>query len=895
MASLRAWAARVGGLFGRPQADRDLVDELNGHLDAHVEDNIRAGMARDEARRQAALTLGGVDMTTEAYREQRTVPWLEHIARDMRHAGRTLRRSPGFAAASALTLALAIGANVSIFTIVYRVLLKPLPYGDSSRLIALDYGVPRQNIRSGINFMTWQLYYQLADRARTLDGVAAYNNGGVTLSGSGTPERLGAAYATPSLARVLRVRPALGRWFVEDEGAAGAPQVAVLSYGLWARRFGLDPAIVGQSIRLSGVPTQVVGIMPADFLFPDTRTDMWLPAQSTRASASFLFTLLGVARLRDGVTIDQARAEMTQLIADLARTSPNQSGMVAAPMALQQALVGQVAETLWILLASVGLVLLVACANVANLFLVRSESRQREVAVRQALGASRRAIARYFLAESALLSIAGGVAGLAFAWGAVQLVVAYGPANLPRLNEVRLDGVVLGFTFVLSLLTGLAFGAIPMLRVAPLPTALHETGRGNTASRGRYRARHVLMAGQVGLALVLVVASGLMLRSFQKLRRVDPGFDAASALTFRVGLPNGQYSTRRAAVAAHQAILDRVATIPGVTAVSVSTCQLLGGPCFGNGVVPELKIEDGRARPFFWWRGVSGGYFETAGIRVLRGRALERGDVERADPVVVVNKALADSLFPNRDAIGQRVKASTPPNSRFGTPAWLTIVGVVENTVTTALAEVAPAGHLYMPMSIAGGPEIPAQALVGPDVSTMSYVVRTATPPTGMVAAVRSAIAQIDPDVALADVRSLQSIVDRSAEQAAFTMVLIAIAASVALMLGMIGIYGVMSYIVSQRTGEIGVRLALGAEPGSVAAMIVRQGGLVALAGIAAGLGTAFAGSRLIGSLLYGVSSRDPGVFAAATAVLLGVALVACWLPARRAASVDPLIALRTE
>jgi putative ABC transport system permease protein len=348
-------------------------------------------------------------------------------------------------------------------------------------------------------------------------------------------------------------------------------------------------------------------------------------------------------------------------------------------------------------------------------------------------------------------------------------------------------------------------------------------------------------------------------------------------------------------VAAHQAILDRVATIPGVTAVSVSTCQLLAGTCFGNGVVPERRPADGRPQPFFWWRGVSGGYFETAGIRVLRGRVLERGDVERAEPVVVVNQVLADALFPNQDAIGQRVMASTPPNSRFGTPAWLTIVGVVSNTVTTALAEVAPAGQLYMPMSIAGGPEIPAQALVGPDVSTMSYVVRTATPPAGMVAAVRSAIAQIDPDVALADVRSLQSIVERSAEQTAFTMVLIAIAASVALLLGMIGIYGVMSYIVSQRTGEIGVRLALGAEPGSVAGMIVRQGGLVALVGIAVGLATALAGSRLMASLLYGVSSRDPGVFAGAAAALLTIAMLACWLPARRAAAVDPLVALRSE
>jgi putative ABC transport system permease protein len=558
-------------------------------------------------------------------------------------------------------------------------------------------------------------------------------------------------------------------------------------------------------------------------------------------------------------------------------------------------MVGRVADTLWILLASVGLVLLVACANIANLFLVRSEARQREVAVRQALGASRRAIARYFLAESALLSIAGGVVGLAIAWGAVQLVIAFGPTNLPRLGEIRLDGVVVAFTFVLSILAGLAFGAIPLLRVAPLPTSLHETGRGNTASRSRYLARHLLMGGQVAMALVLVVASGLMVRSFQKLRNVDPGFNPSSALTFRIGLPESQYPTRGTARALHQAIVDRLSATPGVTAVSASTCQLLSGTCFGNGLIPERRVEDGKPRPFVWWRGVSGGYFETAGMHVLRGRAIDRGDVERAEPIIVVNKALADVYFPNQDAIGQRVRSSVPPNSRFGTPAWLTIVGIVSNNVTTGLAEAAPAPQLYMPMSIAGGPEIPAQALVGPNVITMSYVVRTTTPPAGMVAAVRSAIGEVDPNVALADVRSLQSIVDRASEQMAFTMVLIALAGSVALILGMIGIYGVMSYIVTQRAGEIGVRLALGAAPGNVAGMIVRQGGLVALAGITAGLAAAFAGSRLIASLLFGVSSRDPAVFTAAALTLMSVALLACWLPARRAASVDPLVALRAE
>jgi predicted permease len=893
---LRACCARLSGLVGRTRADRDLADELNGHLDAHIDDNIRAGMPRDEAVRQAALKLGGVAMITDSYREQRSLPWLEQAGRDLRHACRTLRRAPAFAAAAVLTLALAIGATVSIFTIVYRVLLNPLPYSDSHRLIALDYGLPSRNITSGINFMTWQLYFQYADRARTLDGIAAYNAGEVTLSGSGTAERVAATFATPSLARVLRVQPAIGRWFTDQEGETGAPQVVVLSHGFWARRFGLDPAIVGQSIRLNGVPTQVVGVMPPTFAFPGPRIEVWMPAQSTRAGASFLFTLQGIARLRQGVTLADARTELTALVADLARTSPNQTGMVAVPQPLQQAMVGQVADTLWILLALVFLVLLIACANIANLFLVRSEARQREVAVRQALGASRRALARYFLAESAVLSLAGGIAGLFVAVGAVEMVVAYGPVTLPRLQEVRLDGVVLAFTFALSLLAGIAFGAMPMLRVTPLPTSLYESGRGNTASRSRHRARQLLMGGQVALALVLVISSGLMVRTFQKLRQVDPGFNPDSALTFRVGLSDREYPSRTASVAVHQAILDRLSATPGVVAVSASSCLPLTGGCFGNGVVTERGLEqDGRPRPAVWWRGVSAGYFETAGIRVLRGRGIDRRDVERGERVVVVSDSVARAFFPGQDPIGQRVKGSTPPNSPFGSPDWMLVVGVVSNTATMALAEPLPAGQLYMPMSIAGGPDIPAQALVGPNVDTMNYIVRTVAAPSSLAAAVRRAVDEVDSNVAIADVRTLQDIFDRAAEQTAFTMVLIAIGAGVALFLGVIGIYGVMSYIVTQRTGEIGVRLALGAEPGTVAGMIVRQGGVVALAGIATGVAAALAGSRLMASQLYGVSAHDPGVFTAAVMTLLAVALVACWVPARRAASVDPLVSLRAE
>jgi putative ABC transport system permease protein len=817
---------------------------------------------------------------------------MDAVGREIRHAARRLVRSPAFTLAAVVTLALAIGANAAIFTVVYRVVLNPLPYQDSDRLIALDYGVPTRNINSGVKYMSWQFYYQLADRARTLERVAVYNLSGVTLTGTeGNAERIQISRATPSLASVLRVQPALGRWFTDQEGVPGSTPPVVLSHGLWIRRYGGDPAIVGRSLTIDGLPTTVVGVMPASFTFPDARTDAWIAAQSTPATASSLFTFMGVARLRDGATLASARAEMTQLMTDLSRVSPNHRGWIATAMPLQDAVVGHIARTLWILLAAVGLVLLVACANVANLFLVRSDARRREVAVRQALGASSRALAGYFLAESVLLSVAGSVIGLGLSWGAVRLLVAFAPVNLPRLEEVRLDASVLAFTLALSLLTALAFGAIPWLRLASLPASLHESGRSHTASRSHYRARYLLMGGQVALALVLVVFSGLVLRSFQKLRTIDPGFDARSALTFSIALPDRDYASRRSAVATHRAIVDRLRAIPGVTAASASTCLPLSTFCFEHMVAPEGVVDDGTLRPRALFYAVAGGYFEATGIRLLRGRFIDRGDVERGEPVAVVNTALADALFPNQDPLGKRFRSSTSPNAA----PWLEIVGVVSNTPVASLAEPTPVAQLYMPMSIAGGPDIPIETMLGPSVSKMSYAVRAATPPSTLAAAVRTAVGEIDPNLAVSDVRSLEDILDRAAAQMAFTMTLIIIAASVALLLGVIGIYGVMSYIVSQRTGEIGVRLALGANPGHVAGMIVRQGGLVAIVGVIVGLGLAYAGSRLIASLLYGVSARDPVVFAATTVLLLTVALVACWLPARRGSRLSPLEALRTE
>lgn len=819
------------------------------------------------------------------------------IAQELRHAARRLARTPIFTVAAATTLALAIAANAAIFTLVYRVVLNPLPYADSQRLIGLDYGIPGRNVPSGVQVMTWQLYHQLADNTRTLDGVAAYFGSGGTLTGSGTPERVAITRATPSLASVLRVAPATGRWFTESEGVPGAPAVAVLTHGLWVRRFGADPAIVGRTILIDGIPTDVVGVMPPTFAFGAAPSvDVWLPAQSTRASASFLFSVQGVARLRNDASVGSARAEITSLIEDLARTAPNQTGIVSMAVPLHELVVGNIASALWILLAAVGLVLLVACANIANLFLVRSESRHREVAVRRALGAGTGQLARYFLAESAVLGIIGGVVGLGLAWAGVRLLVAFGPVNLPRLSEVHIDAVVVAFTAGLTLISALAFGAIPLLRLAPMTATLHDSGRGQTATRGQHRARHVLMTAQVALALVLLVASGLMMRSVQQLRNIDLGFNPTSTLAFGLALPERTYETRERAASAHRALLDRLNALPGVISASASSSVPLTGGAFGNGlaVENELNNPDQLRRQFAWFRAVAGGYLETAGIRLIRGRTITRGDVDRREPVVVIDEALAAMYFPGQDPIGKRVRSAVRADPNMPAPPWLEIVGVVANTPVGALTA-PPLPQMYMPMSIAGGPDIPAQALIGPDITRMSYLVRTTHDPADVVAAVRAAVESVDADLAMAQVRTLQDMVDRAGAQMLFTMVLLGIAAAVALLLGVIGIYGVVSYVAAQRTGEIGLRLALGADPGGVTALILRQSAGVTMIGVGLGLIASVAGGRVIETLLYHVSPRDPVVIGVVTVLLTGIALVACWLPARRAAHLSPLEALRTD
>ena len=896
---------RLWNLTRRNHLDDELREEVDSHL-TFIEDEERAsGATEGDARRLARERFGSPLVHREQALDTVIMTSVESAWKETAFAARRLLRSPAFTLAAVLTLALAIGANAAIFCVVERVLLNPLPYPDSDRLIDLDHSSQLLNMTTGMG-ITRGYYYQYLERAHTLEGIALYASGDETITGDGEPQRIRVTRATTSLAAVMRVWPEVGRWFTEDEGKPGAPARAVLSHGLWMRRYGGDPGIVGRSITLSGVRADVIGVMPASFAFPDARVEAWLPQQITRSMGFGIWLYDAVARMRDGVTVERVRSELNPLIADIETAFPgdpfaigNSRSIRVLSMArtLKESIVGGVERALWMVLGSVGLVLLVACANIANLFLVRSEARQREVGVRLALGAGRAGIARYFIAESVLLSLVGGAVGLALAWGAVRLLVSAGPATLPRLREIRLDGLALAYTVLLSLVSAVAFGAIPLWHGAPLAATLNEGGRGNTISRGRHRARHLLMGAQVAMALVLLIASGLMVRSFQKLRDVDPGFNPASALAFSVALPAATYPSRESAVAAHRQILDRLSLIPGVTAGSASTCLPLSGGCFGNTLrVRGRPQSPTSSSPPAVFRAVAGSYFETMGIRLVRGRTITNGDVDRREPIAVISEALAQRVFPGQDPIGQYLLSNALPR-RDGTigAGPLEIVGIVADTPMQTLAEQAPASQLYMPMSIAGGPGIPATDLVGPDVSNINFVVRSSIDPAALTSAVRSAVDAVDPQLAIARVTTLQAIIDRSSAQMAFTMVLIAIAGGVALMLGLVGIYGVMSYIVSQRTSEIGVRMALGAEPRSVAAMILRQGSGVAMVGAVIGVIVALAGSRLIASLLYGITPRDPSVFVITTLLLLIVSALACWLPARRAARLSPLEALRVD
>jgi putative ABC transport system permease protein len=914
------WRARSSGPSGIPRLHRVLlrlhprafredfgpaVEEMLAERAAEARRRGRVGRARFWVREAAGLAtslaserVGAGGFPAGANRGRRTRPWggvMDTWKRELRHAVRRLLRSPSFSLAGMVTLGLAIGANAAIFTVVDRVVISPLPYPESDRIVYLDHGARGLDYESGLG-TTSGLHWQYAHRARTVRDVSLYQSGQRwTATWPDGPVTVQVARTTPSFVQTLGVMPTIGRWFTEEEGrpASGRERVVVLSHGLWQRRFGGSAAVLGEVVPMYGVPYEIVGVMPRGFAFPSPDVEAWVPFTLDETSVQVGgFNYGGIARMENGVALEQVRAELDALIARVSRDFPGdetalpmieQAGTFSVAVPLKEWVVGSTAGTLWILLGAVGVVLLVACANVANLFLVRAESRQREVAVREALGAGRRAIAGFYFAETLVLAAAGGALGFVLALGGVRLLVAFGPANLPRLHEVRIDAPAILFTLLVSVAAALALAAAPLLRRRGGPArTLHESGRGNTATGGRLRVRSVLMGAQIALALVLLVASGLLMKSFQRMRAVDPGYDPASTLLVRIGLFSETYPMPEDAARFHAQVLERVRAMPGVIDAAVTTCPPLSSYCHGDPVsLPGKPWDAGDMPPIASFRRVGEDYFRTMGIRLVRGRLLDERDQQVRTRAIVIDERMAELYFPGEDPIGKQVLVYEEGSDPYE------VVGIVNHVLTWGVRAIDEPAQIYFPLV--------SHTVAPANIRFAAYVVRTGERPLELVPALRAAIADLDRTVPLAEVTTLDRMLADDRAPTAFTMTLIGLASVVALVLGLVGIYGVISYVVAQRSAEIGVRLALGALPGDVVRLIVRQGGAVAGVGLAVGLVAAVSGSSLIDSLLFGVSPTDVPTYALVTGTLLVVSLLACWLPARRAAHQDPLAALRPD
>jgi putative ABC transport system permease protein len=812
---------------------------------------------------------------------------------DVRHAARRLARRPAFAVTSAITLGLGLAAAAAVFSLVHGVVLRPLPYSDSDRIVEVDHAGDGIGASQGGLGITYGFYRFYAEHLRTPQAIALYSTLEQTLVGAGDPIRLNGVRATPSLVDVLRVPPGIGRWFSPAEGQPGAALTVVLSDRLWRERFGAESSVVGRVIDLGGVSREVVGVMPGGFAFPSADAAFWIP-RVVPSSGIGGWNERAIARLPPGVDPPMVEREILSLypaIRELSDSAPvireylDDARISPMIVPLKERVIGDVRITLWILLGTVGFVLLVAVANVANLFLVRAGESRRELTVRSALGASTGRLLRTSMAESLLIALAAGGLAMAGTTAAIRGLLLAAPANVPRLEEVGLTPAVGVVLLGLTLSAGVLLGLMPVVGGGPRfgsDRALRESGRWTTTGRVARRGRDLLMASQVALALVLLIGSGLLFRSYQTLRAVDLGFTERQALVFEVGLPESRYPGRAEAKAFHDRLLERLAGLPGVSAAgAVGRClPLRGNMCWG--VVLDVEgrpAPPGQLPPVTGARIVAGDYFRAIGI-ATRGRTFtpadERGDATAA----ILSQAAADAYFPGEDPIGRRVRFD-PDAER-----WHTVVGVAAN-VRSRIETDEYLRTIYLPVLPEGDD--------GPPPVLMSYVVSTSVPATSIVPAVRSAVAEQDEAIPLASLGTLQALVDRATAPAAFAMMIVGLAAAVALLLGIVGVYAVVSYAVTKRTREIGVRLALGARPGDVRHMVIRQGGVVVIGGAAAGLAAAIGLTRFMQAILHGVSATDPWSFAALTALLLVVAAFALWLPARRASRVNPIDALRVE
>lgn len=799
---------------------------------------------------------------------------------------RRLMRTPGFTLVSVAMLGLGLGASAAVYTLVHRVLLRPLPYADAERLVWLDHGAPGFGFERGVGMTPW-LYVHYGESARLLGGIALAQRSRATVTDeAGAPERVAQGIATASAAQVLGVGPQLGRWFEADEGGA-----VVLSHGLWQRRYGGDATVVGRTLRLDGAEREIIGVMPAEFRFPEEATELWTNQEYTIAYPDGGFNYVGVGRLTEGATLEALRTELDGLIAGAAVEYGDHRGVAgrvregrieARPMGLREHVTGDLSSSLWMLLGAVVLVLGAAWANVANLFVVRSDSRRREVALRRAVGASGWDVGGMFLAEGLQLSLAAWLLALAVAAAGTRVIVRYSPLHLPRAAEIAVDAHVAVVSLLCAVIVGLALTVIPLGTGSADAMGLREGGRSATASRARLRIRSALMAGQVALAVMLVAGAGLLVRSWNHVREADPGFAATDVLFFDVGLSARDYPTREAAESFHEEVRSRMVALPGVREAAFATCVPLNGYCWGDSVVPDSDPQ-AEARVIVSLRRVSTGFFETLELPFIEGRAFSDADVASRANVVVLAKETAQRLFPQGDAVGRRVTLGGDPASG----QQYTVIGIAADAPTESVMETTPELVFYLPMRDAQDGSV--------SIHHVSFLLATESDPLRVVAGVRAIVREIDPDLAIANVRTLESVLAGDRATIAFTTVLLLVAAGVALVLGAFGIYAVVAWVVGRRTAEIGLRLALGARAPDVLAIVFRPAGYATVVGLVAGLASAALLGRVLTSMLYGVQPLDAAVFTFAAGLLTLVAASAAAVPARRAWRLRPVDALRME
>ncbi|HVG19229.1 MAG TPA: ABC transporter permease [Blastocatellia bacterium] len=800
---------------------------------------------------------------------------METLYQDIRYGVRTLLKNPGFSAIAVLALALGIGANTAIFSVVNAVLLRPLPFEEPDRLVMvwekrMALGRVR-NVASAPDFVDWR-----AQNA-VFEDMAAYFNNGFNLSGDDEPERLQGVSVSPGFFSVLRAQPKIGRAFLPDEDNPASEPAAIISNGLWQRRFGGDPNIIGKTIRMNDQSRTVVGVMPADFVFPNSDVEVWVPltfsASDLNSRGSHYLNV--IARLKPGVAIKQAQDEMDRIAARLEEQYQVNTGHGVNVFSLHEEVVGNVKQALVVLLGAVGFVLLIACANVANLLLARAAVRQKEMAIRTALGAGRARIIRQLLTESTLLALAGGTLGVLLALWGLDLLLAVSTGSIPRVKEIRLDGGVLAFTFLISLGTGLIFGLVPAWQASnpDLNESLKEGGRGASAGIHRNRVRSIFVVAEVAICLVLLIGAGLMIKSFVRLLDVNPGFNAENLLTMNVSLSGSKYRETAQRMAFFNQAIERIASAPGVQGAATVLSLPMSGSSSRyfqiEGRPPQPPGQGYNANI----NAASGGYFKAMGIPLIQGREFNEGDVMGSLPVVIINQAMARQFWPDEDPVGQRMGVGNEP--------LRTVVGVVGD-VRQAGLETEPRAEFFYPFF-----QI--------DQGFGTFVVRTGGDPKAVISAVRGELQAVDKDQPLFRISTMNEALAQSVAPRRLNMLLLGIFAGVALVLAAVGLYGVMSYSVTQRTREIGIRMALGAARGDVVKLVVGQGMMLASTGVALGLVASYFLTRLMSSLLYGVSATDPLTFTVISLILVGVALGASYVPARRATKVDPMEALRYE